>query len=142
MTGGPLAPPWRIPRVFRAWKIPRHVLERTLTLRVSEARVEYVGHAIARLAPRLFLRIGAKPGDVFENQTGGTVAVGPPAISDMRQKACQIDGTPHSIAARIVRGKSALRLRYSSTVAVRCHAHVGGSCAGDDCARQDACGSW
>ena len=37
----------------------------TLTLRVAEARVEDVGHAIARLAAADLRRIGARPGDVL-----------------------------------------------------------------------------
>ena len=44
------------------------------TLRVAEARVEDIGHAIARLAPDDLVRIGARPGDIVKI-TGRTVAV-------------------------------------------------------------------
>jgi len=37
-----------------------------VTLRVSEARVEDIGHAIARLAAADLVRIGARPGDVLQ----------------------------------------------------------------------------
>src|SRR5258708_32889087 len=53
----------------------------TLTLRVAEARVEDVGHAIARLAPADLRRIGARTGDVLKI-TGATVAVGRAELSD------------------------------------------------------------
>jgi transitional endoplasmic reticulum ATPase len=46
----------------------------TVTLRVAEARVEDIGHAIARLASTDLVRIGARPGDVLKI-TGRTVAV-------------------------------------------------------------------
>ena len=37
----------------------------TLTLRVAEARVEDIGHAVARLAPADLKRVGARVGDVL-----------------------------------------------------------------------------
>ena len=46
----------------------------TITLRVAEARVEDIGHAIARLASADLVRLGARPGDVLKI-TGRTVAV-------------------------------------------------------------------
>lgn len=46
----------------------------TVTLRVAEARVEDIGHAIARLASTDLVRLGARPGDVLKI-TGRTVAV-------------------------------------------------------------------
>src|ERR1700741_3444178 len=52
-----------------------------ITLRVAEARVEDVGHAIARLAPTDLVRIGARAGDVLKI-TGGTVSVGRAELSD------------------------------------------------------------
>jgi transitional endoplasmic reticulum ATPase len=68
----------------------------TLTLRVAEARVEDVGHAIARLAPADLLRIGARAGDVLKI-TGGTVAVGRAELSDDGHEGMiQIDGTCRS----------------------------------------------
>ena len=46
----------------------------TITLRVAEARVEDIAHAIARLAPVDLERIGARPGDILRI-TGRTAAV-------------------------------------------------------------------
>src|SRR5271169_6778512 len=68
----------------------------TLALRVTEARVEDVGHAIARLAPADLLRMGARPGDVVKI-TGGTIAVGRAELSDEGHEGMiQIDGTCRS----------------------------------------------
>jgi len=53
----------------------------TLALRVAEARVEDIGHAIARLAPSDLKRIGAHAGDVLKI-TGGTIAVARAEVSD------------------------------------------------------------
>ncbi len=67
-----------------------------LTLRVAEARVEDVGHAIARLAPADLLRVGARAGDVLKI-TGGTVAVARAELSDDGYAGMiQIDGTCRS----------------------------------------------
>ena len=38
----------------------------TVPLRVAEARVEDIGHAVARLAPGDLARIGARPGDIVK----------------------------------------------------------------------------
>jgi transitional endoplasmic reticulum ATPase len=68
----------------------------TLTLRVAEARVEDVGHAIVRLAPGDMRRIGAHAGDVVKI-TGSTVAVGRAELSDDGHEGMiQIDGTCRS----------------------------------------------
>ena len=67
-----------------------------LTLRVAEARVEDVGHAIARLAPADMQRLGARSGDVLKI-TGGTVAVGRAELADDGHEGMiQIDGTCRS----------------------------------------------
>src|SRR5260370_29660171 len=96
MTGGPLAPPEGHAASLWSMENSTPCTGATLTLRVSEARVEDVGHAIARLAPADLLRIGAKPGDVLKI-TGGTVAVGRAEISDDAHKGMiQIDGTCRS----------------------------------------------
>src|SRR5258708_15872877 len=93
MTGGPLAPPEAQAPSLSSLENSTPCTGATLTLRVSEARVEDVGHAIARLAPADLLRIGAKPGDVLKI-TGGTVAVGRAEISDDAPKAMiQLAGT-------------------------------------------------
>jgi transitional endoplasmic reticulum ATPase len=67
-----------------------------LTLRVAEARVEDVGHAIARLAPSDLQRLHARAGDVLKI-TGGTVAVGRVEVGDESHEGMvQIDGTCRS----------------------------------------------
>ena len=114
MTGGAIAPhepdqireqKVRLPDAFgREEQAASHaILEAapsslgvTLTLRVAEARVEDVGHAIARLAPADLLRMGARPGDVVKI-TGGTIAVGRAELSDEGHEGMiQIDGTCRS----------------------------------------------
>jgi len=68
----------------------------SLTLRVAEARVEDVGHAIARLAPADLRRMGARAGDVLKI-TGGTIAVGRAELADEGWEGMiQIDGTSRS----------------------------------------------
>jgi len=68
----------------------------TLTLRVAEARVEDIAHAIARLAPGDLERIGARPGDVLKI-TGQTIAVARAEASDaLDEGRIQIDGTVRS----------------------------------------------
>ena len=67
-----------------------------LTLRVTEARVEDVGHAIARLAPADLLRMGARSGDVLKI-TGETIGVARAELSDEGHAGMiQIDGTCRS----------------------------------------------
>ena len=96
MTGGPFAPPEAPAESLSNHQNSTPCAGTTVTLRVSEARVEDVGHAIARLAPADLLRIGAKPGDVLKI-TGGTVAVGRAEISDESHEGMiQIDGTCRS----------------------------------------------
>jgi transitional endoplasmic reticulum ATPase len=68
----------------------------TLTLRVAEARVEDVGHAIARLAPADLRRMNAHPGDILKI-SGGTIAVGRAELGDESHEGMiQIDGTCRS----------------------------------------------
>src|ERR1700739_577187 len=68
----------------------------SLTLRVAEARVEDVGHAIARLAPSDLQRMGAQAGDVLKI-TGGVTGVGGAELSDDGfEGMIQIDGTCRS----------------------------------------------
>ena len=68
----------------------------TLMLRVAEARVEDVGHAIARLAAVDMGRLGAHPEDVLKI-TGATVGVGRAELSDDGHEGMiQIDGTCRS----------------------------------------------
>jgi transitional endoplasmic reticulum ATPase len=71
-------------------------LAAALTLRVAEARVEDIAHAVARLAPADLARIGARPGDVVK-VTGRTVAVARADVSDAQHEGLvQIDGTLRS----------------------------------------------
>src|SRR5262245_20585630 len=76
----------------------------TITLRVAEARVEDIAHAIARLAPADLRRIGARAGDILKI-TGRTSAVARAEIADavhegetegFVQGFVQIDGTIRS----------------------------------------------
>ena len=68
----------------------------TLTLRVAEARIEDVGHAIARLAAADLRRVGARAGDVLKI-TGGTMAVARAELADdVYEGMVQIDGTSRS----------------------------------------------
>ena len=96
MTGGPFAPPEAQAESLSKQQNSTPCSGATVTLRVSEARVEDVGHAIARLAPADLSRVGARPGDVLKI-TGGTVAVGRAEISDEAHAGfIQIDGTCRS----------------------------------------------
>src|SRR5260370_10894175 len=71
-------------------------LETTPAPRFAEARVEDVGHAIARLAPADMLRMGARAGDVLKI-TGGTSGVARAELSDEGHEGMiQIDGTCRS----------------------------------------------
>jgi len=68
----------------------------TIKLRVAEARVEDVGHAIARLAPADLRRMGTRVGDVLKI-TGGTIGVGRAELADDAYEGMiQIDGTCRS----------------------------------------------
>jgi transitional endoplasmic reticulum ATPase len=67
-----------------------------VTLRVVEACIEDIGHAIARFAPADLVRVGARPGDVVKI-TGSTVAVARAELSDVAHEGViQIDGTARS----------------------------------------------
>ena len=91
-----------------------------LTLRVAEARIEDIGHAIARLAPADLTRIGARPGDVLKI-TGGTVAVTRAELSDDGQEGViQIDGTARSnCGAGLQEQVSVAPVESAQAVAVR-----------------------
>jgi transitional endoplasmic reticulum ATPase len=67
-----------------------------LTLRVAEAPVEDIGHAIARIAAGDLARIAAQPGDIVKI-TGATLAVARVELSATgRDGEIQIDGTARS----------------------------------------------
>jgi len=92
----------------------------TLTLRVAEARVEDIGHAIARLAPADMLRIGARAGDVVKIM-GGTIAVGRAELSDDGfEGMIQIDGTCRSnCSAGLQEQVTVTPIEHEQAVAVR-----------------------
>src|SRR5262245_3114649 len=78
----------------------RNVLAARATMqfscRVAEARVEDIGHAVARLSPGDLVRIGAQPGDVLKI-TGATTAVAKAALAEPDLDGhIQIDGTARS----------------------------------------------
>ena len=92
----------------------------TITLRVAEARVEDIAHAIARLAPVDLERIGARPGDILKI-TGRTVAVARAEASDPAHEGLiQIDGTARSnCGAGLEEQVSAAIVESAQAVAVR-----------------------
>jgi len=92
----------------------------TITLRVAEARVEDVGHAIVRLAPSDMQRIGARTGDVLKI-TGGSVGVGRADFSDdLHEGMVQMDGTCRSnCSAGLQEQVSVMPIDREQAVAVR-----------------------
>jgi transitional endoplasmic reticulum ATPase len=92
----------------------------TITLRVAEARVEDVGHAIVRLAPFDMQRIGARAGDVLKI-TGGSVGVGRAEFSDdLHEGMVQMDGTCRSnCSAELQEQVSVTPIAREQEVAVR-----------------------
>jgi transitional endoplasmic reticulum ATPase len=93
----------------------------SLTLRVAEARVEDVGHGIARLAAIDLHRIGAQPGDVLKI-TGSGIAVARAELSDQKEGTIQMDGTCRSncgaglqeqVAVCLVETQQAVAVRFS-----------------------------
>jgi transitional endoplasmic reticulum ATPase len=91
-----------------------------ITLRVAEARVEDIAHAIARLSPADLERINARPGDILQI-TGRTVAVARAAAGDPGLVGCiQIDGTLRSnCGAGLEEEVAATPVESSHAVAVR-----------------------
>jgi transitional endoplasmic reticulum ATPase len=106
------------PRVPEA--VPTALAATTVTLRVAEARVEDIGHAIARLAPADLLRIGARPGDILK-VTGGTNAVlRAESSNDEFEGTVQIDGTARSnCGAGLQEQVTVALVEFSQAVAVR-----------------------
>jgi transitional endoplasmic reticulum ATPase len=101
-------------------EIANSSLTRTLTLRVAEARVEDVGHAIARLAPADLRRMGGRVGDVLKI-TGSMVGVGRAELSgDGFEGMIQIDGTCRSnCSAGLQEQVTVAPIEYQQAVAVR-----------------------
>jgi transitional endoplasmic reticulum ATPase len=92
----------------------------TITLRVAEARVEDIGHAVARLAPADLDRLQARRGDILRI-TGRTVAVASAEASDCGVDGLiQIDGTVRSnCGAGLQEPVSVTPIDASPAVAVR-----------------------
>jgi len=94
----------------------------SLTLRVAEARVEDVGHGIARLAAPDLHRLGAQPGDVLKI-TGSGIAVARAELSAQGSEGLiQIDGTCRSncgaglleqVTVCVVETQQAVAVRFS-----------------------------
>src|ERR1700733_10387660 len=101
-------------------EIANSSLTGTLTLRVAEARVEDVGHAIARLAPADLRRMGGRVGDVLKI-TGGMVGVGRAELSDDGfEGMIQIDGTCRSnCSAGLQEQVTVAPIEHQQAVAVR-----------------------
>ena len=92
----------------------------TLRLRVAEARVEDIGHAIARVSAADLTRIQARAGDVLRI-TGRTVAVARAEVADgAADGLIQIDGTVRSnCGAGLQEPVSVAPVDASAAVAVR-----------------------
>jgi len=92
----------------------------TITLRVAEARVEDIAHAIARLSPADLDRLGARPGDILKI-TGRTSAVARAEVSDDEHGGfIQIDGTIRSnCGAGLEEHVTASPVESAQAVAVR-----------------------
>ena len=95
-------------------------LSSILTLRVTEARVEDVGRAIARLSPGDLQRMGAKVGDVLRI-SGSATAVGRAELSaEAYDGMVQIDGTCRSnCGAGLQEHVTVTRVDSEQAVAVR-----------------------
>jgi transitional endoplasmic reticulum ATPase len=92
----------------------------TLTLRVAEARVEDIGHAVARMAPADLARIGARPGDIVK-VVGRTPTVARAQIAEPAlEGVIEIDGTARSnCGAGLQEQVSVSPVEHSQAVAVR-----------------------
>src|ERR1700675_3842168 len=101
-------------------EIDKSSLATTVTLRGAEARVEDIGHAIARLAPSDLARLSARAGDVLKI-SGGTVGVGRAELSDPEfEGMIQIDGTCRSnCSAGLQEQVTASLIEHEQAVAVR-----------------------
>ena len=92
----------------------------TMTLRVAEARVEDIAHAIARLAPADLDRLGVQAGEILKI-TGRTSAVARAEVSDAAHEGLiQIDGTIRSnCGAGLQEHVTASPVESAQAVAVR-----------------------
>src|SRR5206468_11178389 len=94
----------------------------TVTLRVVEARVEDIAHAVARVAPADLARMGAQPGSILKI-TGRTAAVARAEAGDENHAGrIQIDGPLRSncgagleeqVTASVVESAQAVAVRFA-----------------------------
>jgi transitional endoplasmic reticulum ATPase len=91
-----------------------------VSLRVTEANVQDIGRARARLAPADLVKIGARPGDVLQI-TGRMVAVARAEVADPLQAgAILIDGTVRSnCGAGLQELVAVTRVAHGTALAVR-----------------------
>jgi len=92
----------------------------TITLRIAEAPVEDIGHAVARLAPADLVRLSARPGDILKI-SGRTVAFAraEPSVAG-QEGVIQIDGTTRSnCGAGLQELVSVARTEHSQAVSIR-----------------------
>jgi transitional endoplasmic reticulum ATPase len=95
-------------------------LTATLLLRVAEARVEDIGHAVARLAPGDLRRIRAQAGDVLKI-VGSTMGVVRAELSgEGHEGTIQIDGTcRNNCGAGLQEQVTVARIEHEQALAVR-----------------------
>ena len=95
-------------------------LTATLLMRVAEARVEDIGHAVARLAPGDLRRIRARAGDVLKI-VGSTMGVVRAELSgEEHEGTIQIDGTcRNNCGAGLQEQVTVARIEHEQAVAVR-----------------------
>ncbi len=91
-----------------------------ITLRVAEARVDDIAHAIARLSAADLARIGGRPGDILKI-TGRTTAVARAEVAESgHDGVIQIDGTLRSnCGASLEEPVTAATVEAAQAVAVR-----------------------
>ena len=99
-----------------------------VTLRVTEAGVDDLGHAIARLAPADLVRIGGRPGDVLQI-SGQMLGVARAELSEHAEAgAIQIDGTMRSnCGAGVQELVSVTRVDHGTALSVRLSPLTSGS---------------
>jgi len=92
----------------------------SLKLRLAEARIQDIGHGIARLAPADLRRMNAKPGEVLKI-TGSTIAVARAEVSsESYEGMIQIDGTCRSnCGAGLQEQVTVTPVEHAQAVAVR-----------------------
>jgi len=103
-----------------AASVPAATSVPSISLRVAEARVDDIAHAIARLSAADLARIGGRPGDILKI-TGRTAAVARAEVAEPGQDGViQIDGTLRSnCGAGLEEPVTAVPVEAAQAVAVR-----------------------